>query len=115
MVHERAGDHEGAWQAFREAVQVNSQIRNLGTLPWFKFGARVELARGHPERAVRLAAVAQRSIEESGGELPVLITGGGDPLTDARPLLAEDAYASAVAEGRAMTIDQAVAYALNED
>ena len=114
MVYERAGDHAHAWEAFREAVQVNQQIRNLGALPWFKFGAKVELARGRPDRAARLAAVAERSIEESGGELPVLITGGGDPLADARALLPPDAYERAVAEGRAMTIDEAVAYVLAE-
>ncbi|MGH2489714.1 MAG: tetratricopeptide repeat protein, partial [Candidatus Limnocylindria bacterium] len=115
MVHERAGDHASAWRVFREAVQVNHQIRNLGTLPWFKFGAKLELARGSPERAAVLAAIAERSIEESGGELPVLITGGGDPLAEARALLPPDAYERAVAEGRAMTIDQAVAYVLEKE
>jgi predicted ATPase/class 3 adenylate cyclase len=115
MVYERAGDHAKAWEVFREAVQVNLQIRNLGALPWFKFGAKLELARGRPERAARLAAVAQRSIEESGGELPVLITGGGDPLADARSVLPAEAYERAVAEGRAMTIDQAVAYVLEDE
>lgn len=115
MLYERGGDHARAWEAFREALQVNLAIRNVGILPWLKFGAKIELARGRPERAVRMAAAAQRSIEELGGELPVMITGVGDPLEDARPLLDADAFAVGVAEGRAMTLDRAIAYALEQE
>jgi hypothetical protein len=38
----------------------------------------------------------------------------GDPLEEARPLLSEYEYARAVEEGRAMTLEEAVAYALVE-
>jgi len=40
--------------------------------------------------------------------------GVSNPMEEARPLLAEDEYARAVEEGRAMSFDQAVAYVLEE-
>ena len=112
MLLERAGDHDAAWHAFREAIRANSEIRNLAVLPWLKFGARVELSRGRPERAATLAAAAEQSIDQAGGELPSTITGAGDPLADAQGVLDPEAFAAAVAAGRAMSLDDAVAYVL---
>jgi hypothetical protein len=42
-------------------------------------------------------------------------TQAGDPLEDARQLLSADDYARGVEEGRAMTFEEAVAYALETD
>jgi hypothetical protein len=39
-------------------------------LPWLKLLARLELEQRRPDRAVRLAAIAGRAVEELGGELP---------------------------------------------
>jgi hypothetical protein len=38
----------------------------------------------------------------------------GNPLEAARPLLAPDEYAEAVQEGRAMSVEEAVSYSLEE-
>ena len=114
MIHRKAGDYPSAGQAFREALQAWHEMGNAAMLPWLKFGAKLELDLGRPERAVRLAAVAAKAIEEVGGELPAAVTGGGDPMEEARLLLADDEFTRAVEEGRALSLDQAVAYALEE-
>ena len=59
-----------------------------------------------------MAAVAQRAVEDVGGELPEELTQVGNPLEDARALMSEEAFADAIVRGRAMGFDEAVAYAL---
>jgi predicted ATPase/class 3 adenylate cyclase len=112
QIYRIAGDYPRATQAFREVTEVWYGVGNVGMLPWLKLLAALELAQGRPGRAVRLAAIAARAVEELGGELPEAVTGLGNPMEEARQLLAEDEYARAVEEGRAMTFDEAVAYAL---
>jgi predicted ATPase/class 3 adenylate cyclase len=107
-----AGDHEHAYAAFIDTVRAWYAIGHTGMLAWLKLLARLEIERGHPERAVRLAAVAQRSIEELGGELPAPMTKAGDPLEDVRALLSPEEWDRGVAEGRSMDVDEAVAYVL---
>jgi tetratricopeptide (TPR) repeat protein len=114
QLYQTAGDYPRAILAFHDTLRAWSKVRNVGMLPWLKMLAALELAQGRPERAVRLAAIAARAVEELGGELPEALTGVGNPLEEARALLDEDAYARAVQEGLAMTVDQAVAYALED-
>jgi hypothetical protein len=83
-------------------------------LPWLKLLAAMELAEGRLERAVRLAAIAARAVEDLGGELPEALMRAGNPLEEARPLLTEDDYARLVAEARAMSFADAVGYVLDE-
>lgn len=114
FIYHKAGDYPRAIESFREATKVWYQIGNASMLPYLKFLARLELAQDRPERAVRLAAIAARAVDELGGELPQAVMGVSNPMEEARPLLAEDKYARAVEEGRAMNFDQAVAYILEE-
>lgn len=72
----------------------------------------LELRQGRPERAVRLAAAADRVTEQVGGELPEVLIRVGDPAEDARPQLDPAMFDLAFQEGHRMTLDQAVAYAL---
>jgi len=115
QLYHTAGDYPRAILAFQDTVRAWSKVRNVGMLPWLKLLAALELAEGRPERAVRLAAIAARSVEEVGGELPEALTGVGNPMEEARPLLDQDDYARAVEEGGAMGIDEAVAYALEKE
>jgi predicted ATPase/class 3 adenylate cyclase len=114
-IYQKAGDFPRALELFRETTRLWWKMGNVGMLIWAKMGAKLELALGRPERAVRLAALAAQSVEELGGELPEALIGPGDPLEEARLLLPEDEYARAVSEGRAMSIDEAAAYILEED
>lgn len=110
----RAGDHANAVVAFKDSIRAWREMENVGMLPMLKVGAAIELGLGRPERAARLAAVAERAVEEIGGELPEAMIGDIDPLEQARKLLSEDVFDRAVEEGRAMTFHQAAAYALEE-
>jgi tetratricopeptide (TPR) repeat protein len=114
-IYQKAGDFPRALELFRETTRLWWKMGNVGMLIWAKMGAKLELALGRPERAARLAAIAARSVEELGGELPEALIGPGDPLEEARLLLPDDEYARAVSEGRAMGMDDAAAYILEED
>jgi tetratricopeptide (TPR) repeat protein len=111
-VYRRLGDIPRAVEAFRTTTELYVGLGYLGMLPWLKLLASMEISRGDANRAATLAAIAQRAVEELGGELPEEITQVGNPLEDARGLLSEEAYVAAVARGRAMGFEEAVAYAL---
>ncbi len=77
-----------------------------------KLLAAVKILRGRPQRAVRLAAAAVRYHDEIGGELADAVAQAGDPVEEARPMLAAADHARAVADGRGMSIEEQIAYAL---
>jgi predicted ATPase/class 3 adenylate cyclase len=112
LIYLRIGDIPRAIEANRTATRLWYEIRHVGMLPWVKVLAHLELQRGNVERAVRLGAIAERAVEEMGGELTEAMSGIGNPLDKARKLLPEEQFGRAREEGRAMNIDQAVAYAL---
>ncbi|CAN5473854.1 hypothetical protein BH24CHL9_BH24CHL9_14610 [soil metagenome] len=112
-IYAKAGDYPRALEHFRETTRAWQRMGNVGMLPWARMVAVLELALGRPERAVRLAAIAARAVEDLGGELPEALMGPGDPLEETRLVLAEDEHARGVEEGRAMDFDQALAYILD--
>jgi hypothetical protein len=83
--------------------------------PFLKLMAAFELALGRPERAVRIAAASMRWVRELGGELPETLTQAGDPLTGSLAFLTADEHARGVEEGTAMSLEEAVAYAIADD
>jgi predicted ATPase/class 3 adenylate cyclase len=113
MLYRTVGDFQRADDAGRETLRVWYELGTLGRLPLsLKILAAVELGKGRPERAVRLGAAAERYNDEIGGELPDVIAHLGDPVEEARPLLGPAEHARAVAEGRSMTLEEQIAYAL---
>jgi hypothetical protein len=112
MIYHRTGDIPRAIDAFQQSTRLWYEIGHVGMLPWLKLLAQLELTRGNVERSACLAAIAERAVEEMGGELPESMTGVSNPLEEARKLLTEEQFARAREEGRAMNLDQAVAYAL---
>jgi non-specific serine/threonine protein kinase len=111
-IYRRIGDIPRAIREFQTTTELYFGLGYVGMLPWLKLVARMELMRGNAERAAILAAAGQRAVEELGGELPEEVTQVGNPLEDARGMLSEEAFARAMAKGRAMSFDEAVAYAL---
>lgn len=110
------GDQERAFACFVEGLQV---CRELGVVHAIGeclagFGG-VAAMRRHPERAARLFGAAARLLEESGAVL-----GEMDQVEHERDVAAARAqldgasYTAAWTEGRAMTLEQAIAYALEE-
>ena len=112
----REGDFDTARARYVDAVTLQ---RELGS-PWHlnilvACFASLAAAQRQPERAVRLAG-ASSVLNESYHMLPIpmveaALQGG---LEVARQALGEVAYAGAWAEGRALSLQQAVAYALEE-
>jgi predicted ATPase/class 3 adenylate cyclase len=111
-IYRRIGDIPRAIREFHATTELYHGLGYLGMMPWLKVLARLEISRGDGARAATLAAIAQRAVEDLGGELPEEITHVGNPLEDARSLLSKAAWAAAVAKGRAMGFEEAVAYAL---
>jgi predicted ATPase/class 3 adenylate cyclase len=111
-IYRRIGDVPRAVQEFQTTTRIFYELGALGSLPYLKLMARLELMRGNAERGATLAAVAKRAVDDLGGELPEELTQVGNPLEDARALLAEDAYARAVSAGLGMSFEEAVAYTL---
>jgi hypothetical protein len=108
-----AGEPARAAEAARDALRAFHDMGSVGLYPMAqKAIAAFELAaQGDPQRVVRLAAAAERAFEELGGQLQ-LMSRFGDPLAEARGLLSEKEWTRAADEGRAMSLDEAVAYAL---
>jgi non-specific serine/threonine protein kinase len=70
-------------------------------------------ANGQPERAARLIGAAERAFEAIGvGPQPADVPEYERYIAAVRAQLDESAFEAALAEGRAMTVEQAVAYAL---
>jgi hypothetical protein len=78
--------------------------------------AGVAGAQGEPVRAARLLGAADRLRVAIGAPLPPGERADYDHTVDAaRTQMAPDAFAASWAAGRAMTLEQAIAYALEED
>jgi non-specific serine/threonine protein kinase len=101
-------DAEESLVLFREADNPSGVAAGLQTL-----GALATFA-GRFERAIRLAGAASSITESIGGGAPPELLAVADPREGARSALSEDAIEKAWEEGRAMSLDEAVAYALEE-
>ena len=76
----------------------------------------LEIARGAAARGVTLIAACARGEGPIGNvHMPDARVEAPDFLEQARQTLGEAGYAAAWAAGQAMTLEQAVAYALEED
>jgi hypothetical protein len=110
------GDLPGAIAYLRESLErlriVGDKRRLCRTL--YLFGM-VVAAGGAPDRALRLFAAALAHAPNGAPLDPGERAGGEAALTAARAALGQEAIAQAWADGQAMTLEQAVAYALEED
>ncbi len=110
------GDIDAALLWGRQALRAFYRLDTVGWFgPGFKIFAAWENARGRYERAATLAAAAARYSEEFGGELPDSMMRIGDPMVESAQRLAPDVHERAVREGAAMSLDAAMAFALEED
>jgi predicted ATPase/class 3 adenylate cyclase len=115
ILYRAIGDLAGAKEPAIASLKTWYELGTLGRLPLgLKILAAVELGTGHPERAVRLGAAAERYNDEIGGELADVMVQLGDPVEEARPLLDPADHARAVAEGRNMNLEEQIAYALGD-
>jgi predicted ATPase/DNA-binding XRE family transcriptional regulator len=114
------GDHDGAESLFEEGVTLSEQMGDRANVAYCLEGlAVVARARGDAERCARLIGAAEGLHEAVG--VPVYVY--YEPhrslyertAAAVRSQMGEEAFEAARAEGRAMTFEQAVAYALEDD
>ena len=112
--HRALDDHAAAQAALLEALDEFERSRITGGIPAvLQLMASSEAAQGRHERALRLHGAAVAINESLGGaELPPLVD---DPVGPVREAIGDEATDRALAEGRAMSRDQAVAYARSTD
>jgi hypothetical protein len=73
-------------------------------------------AQGRERRAALLSGAAERLFEILGASLPLVDRADHDhKMAAARAVLGEESFAAAWSEGKAMSLEQAVEYALEEE
>ena len=113
------GDLERAGALLRESLLMSQEMGEArGILAVLDELARLAAAGGARERAARLWGAVEGLIEATGLSLATFhddFLGHGERYRAAsRAELGEAAWEEALAEGRSMTLDEAVAYALEE-
>jgi len=111
------GDYEAARSRLAESLHIRQEMRDQWTVAWdLELGATLAAIKEQPERAIRLASAAAAVRAASGTPLPVVEeTRLQARLAPAYRALSESAAATAWAEGQAMSLDQAIAYALGAE
>jgi non-specific serine/threonine protein kinase len=110
----RVGDYGRATALYKEGVALFWQVEErIFTVRCVEELAWVTCRQGNYGRATRLFGAAEAQREAFGASMPPAARAEHDHhVADARAQLAEAAFAAAYAEGRAMTLKQAVDYAL---
>ena len=112
-------NHERASALFRESLRLGLEIDHKQIILYSFFGlAGVATGQKLPTRAARLWGVAEGMSEAYGIKVSPIVrfyTKYEDCLSIARSQLDEEAFEAAWAEGRAMALEQAVAYTLKAD
>ena len=112
-------DHNDAATLFEEGITVSEQVGDRANVAYCLRGlATVAGARDQPERWALLAGAAERLLEAAG--FPVYNYYEPDPylyertMEEMRVRLGEEAFEAACTEGREMTPERAVEYALEK-
>jgi predicted ATPase/class 3 adenylate cyclase len=111
----KVGDYEASRALALESLEANQRLESMLGIGVGLQALGVLAARlGRPEAGVRLAGAVARLKEAAGGEAPPSIVGLEDPRDVAKGALSESEIARLWEEGRAMTLDQAIALARRE-
>jgi predicted ATPase/DNA-binding SARP family transcriptional activator len=110
------GDHATARTHYQQALAVQREQNDRSGIAASLEGlAAVNRAQGQPQRAVRLLGAAEALRERVGLLRPPREQAHYDLIVAAgHARLGAEAFAAAWAEGRALSLDQAVAYAMQE-
>jgi non-specific serine/threonine protein kinase len=110
-------DLDQAEDAGREGVACAHETADTRALTWCLAGlARTAGARQQPKRAARLWGAAEGLSESIGAPLPSFVRDTAEAdLLGVRQALGEEQFAMAWTQGRQMTADAVVAYALQDD
>jgi tetratricopeptide (TPR) repeat protein len=106
------GDLDSARELFLETLGMAEHMGySTGIALSLDLLANQETARGRPAGAMRLAGASETIKESVGGEAPPELLDIGAPREQARKLLGEEEVQAAWDEGRAMSLEEALAYA----
>ncbi|MDP9316517.1 MAG: tetratricopeptide repeat protein [Chloroflexota bacterium] len=108
------GDYERAEACFGECLQVRHELRDTQGIAWALEGlAAVAAGRRQPERAAQLWGQAEALREAVGAPLSLTVRATYERhVMVARAEMDEDRFAVAWAAGQRMSLEQAIAYAL---
>jgi len=114
-----SGEHRLAERYLREALAVSHEIRAWMDAAYCVQGlAAAAGERDEQQRAARMLGAADAMLESAGPHFRDMATDDHEPhqhaVSAAREQLGKRAWTAAWEEGRAMTFDQAVAFALEE-
>jgi len=110
------GNYPRARALYRESLLLRREIGDRFALAQSREDIAGMAAREHhAERAIRLLGAGEAFCETLGARPPVAVPQEyQQTVAEGRAALGEAAFAAAWGEGRAMSLDQAVAYALGE-
>jgi len=108
--------HQRAADLFRESLRFRKELDDRPGIAVCLLGLGVvSQSMGEPERATRLFGAAERVREAIGAQLPPFIRKRyDDNVTALRASLGERTFTSAWTDGHAMTVEQAVEFALRD-
>jgi tetratricopeptide (TPR) repeat protein len=115
LVHNQ-GDEAQAAALLVESLVLARETAQQSTIAWCLAGLGwVAMAQGQAERAARLLGAAKVPFDTTGSRTSSVDRAEFDrSATAARVQLGEDAFAAAWTAGQALTLNQAIAYALGE-
>jgi tetratricopeptide (TPR) repeat protein len=109
----RQSEYPAARAAFEEGIRIGQEIGSTSSaIRCFEGMAQLAWAQGEPRRGARLFGAAEALREVLRFPLPPVDRVDYDCVPAITTALGEEAFAAAWAEGRALTIEQAVVYAL---
>jgi len=115
-VYSHDGDYKSAFDFARQALQLSLEIHSIpAIIATLEVLAHVIGPLGQPERAVRLYGIAEAFREKRGGRIEAGdLADYEEGLAKVRTMLDSTKFNALWAEGQAMDLDQAIAYALDE-
>jgi non-specific serine/threonine protein kinase len=113
----RQGDPTRAVALFAEALKLHWELGEKGDIPFLLEAlAIVATVLGQPDRAARLWSAAEASREATNTPVPSSYENDyASFVEDARTQLTEPVFVLIWAEGRALTLEQAIEYALEQN
>jgi tetratricopeptide (TPR) repeat protein len=114
MVERKLGNLDEAEELSRDALVVASRRRNELAIPWVINGlAAVTAAKGNRERAATLVGIAESLLARAGGEWPADEREQYESTLKALGAEGAESVEERRAEGRAMSLEDGVAFALS--
>ena len=109
IAYHMLGQRQEAWAAYRETLDLVTEARNLpGIAASLELIAMFESSEGRHVEAARMAAAAAALREETGATGQLMSSAQVDVTQVARGVIGEEAVELALADGRGLTLDEAI-------